>query len=723
MQMCLQADIVTGVQQFRKKTVFPEVVLQRLVFVVAQLDAALLSSPLLQWVPFKKRNQTTNVLGRIINKDILQARRLSQVWLYQGWSSGMKIEALTPTWKSHLATPVLSDLMIADAICATASGRHILKMLFTHTHTGFWIRQWPLKTKLQQTGGLHLSTQMLRSFPALGWLQVEVVPCPLRSRKHSEPLGKAQSVTRDDCSGNTKPLGITCLLTVLQPTSHFGLDSLNFNCNKANCRNAQPLEKGLQVQHLELQSCTAMILTRANSFTAGNAPSMHSLLCKHKALCLDTKRHELLAQAAARDTETQSHSLSFEFELVFCLSSGQTDTAALSWTQFSCLGFDSSIDKPQRKKQQVIYDLDVPGPAGGRDSPRLILEFSHLHRIQLKTKVFISVLEKQRAWKFTLVSLSHHLQSLEQICQGTSFGTDAEPMYQRRTAPVTHPPECGKNQITKHFLVLGQSSIMLWSSTDLQAGPQLGSQGHCTPPPLPFGELTDISHCFRRRASKKAAEVKEGHVESICGKEKTNMFVSLSQPTSVYCRNSTGISDTEEGWLCNEEGMKKEAALPAPSGTLGKGQLQVRRSSRVQEGWDEPGLSFLSVPGKAAVRLGKLQEDSFLSLGCCCDGHHLKTGGKGEERKKTLYIKHTEYLYSVQSQFIRIVFRTVTYHSVTALMREICGQKRSQGKEIKTDTSLKIFFCFSKLLVWKTNQKTRKAQKADLGTRDFGFFL
>lgn len=49
-------------------------------------------------------------------------------------------------------------------------------------------------------------------------------------------------------------------------------------------------------------------------------------------------------------------------------------------------------------------------------------------------------------------------------------------MYQRRTAPVTHPPECGKNQIIKHFLVLGQSSIMLLSSRDLQAGPQLGPQ-------------------------------------------------------------------------------------------------------------------------------------------------------------------------------------------------------------------------------------------------------
>lgn len=43
------------------------------------------------------------------------------------------------------------------------------------------------------------------------------------------------------------------------------------------------------------------------------------------------------------------------------------------------------------------------------------------------------------------------------------------------------------------------------------------------------------------------------------------MFVSLSQPTSVYCRNSTGITDTKEGWLCKEEGMKKEVAVRAVS--------------------------------------------------------------------------------------------------------------------------------------------------------------
>lgn len=47
--------------------------------------------------------------------------------------------------------------------------------------------------------------------------------------------------------------------------------------------------------------------------------------------------------------------------------------------------------------------------------------------------------------------------------------------------------------------------------------------------------------------------------------KKANTFVSLSQPTSVYCRNSTGISDTEEGWLCKEEGRKKEAAVRAVS--------------------------------------------------------------------------------------------------------------------------------------------------------------
>lgn len=49
---------------------------------------------------------------------------------------------------------------------------------YSYIHIGFWIRQWPLKTKLQQTGRLHLPTQMLRSLPALGWLQVQVVPSP-----------------------------------------------------------------------------------------------------------------------------------------------------------------------------------------------------------------------------------------------------------------------------------------------------------------------------------------------------------------------------------------------------------------------------------------------------------------------------------------------------------------------------------------------------------------
>lgn len=33
--------------------------------------------------------------------------------------------------------------------------------------------------------------------------------------------------------------------------------------------------------------------------------------------------------------------------------------------------------------------------------------------------------------------------------------------------------------------------------------------------------------------------------KSISGTEKAKTFASLSQPTSVYCRNSTGISDTK----------------------------------------------------------------------------------------------------------------------------------------------------------------------------------
>lgn len=69
----------------------------------------------------------------------------------------------------------------------------------------------------------------------------------------------------------------------------------------------------------------------------------HWVRVANTKLRLDTERHESLAQAAARDTETRSSSLSFEDEMAFRLSSGQTDTAALSWTQFSCLGFDSSM--------------------------------------------------------------------------------------------------------------------------------------------------------------------------------------------------------------------------------------------------------------------------------------------------------------------------------------------------------------------------------------------
>lgn len=38
-------------------------------------------------------------------------------------NSRIKIEALTPTYKSYLATTMLPDLLIADAICAMALGR------------------------------------------------------------------------------------------------------------------------------------------------------------------------------------------------------------------------------------------------------------------------------------------------------------------------------------------------------------------------------------------------------------------------------------------------------------------------------------------------------------------------------------------------------------------------------------------------------------------------
>lgn len=51
--------------QIRKIQLVPRGGPSRWVLVVAQLDAVVLSSPLLHWVPFKKRNQNNNVFGRV----------------------------------------------------------------------------------------------------------------------------------------------------------------------------------------------------------------------------------------------------------------------------------------------------------------------------------------------------------------------------------------------------------------------------------------------------------------------------------------------------------------------------------------------------------------------------------------------------------------------------------------------------------------------------------
>lgn len=64
--------------------------------------------------------------------------------------------------------------------------------------------------------------------------------CDSKFRLHlQESLGQATSVTRDDSSGNTKPLGMFLLSWLLQHTSHIRLYNLNLSCNKTNCRNAQ----------------------------------------------------------------------------------------------------------------------------------------------------------------------------------------------------------------------------------------------------------------------------------------------------------------------------------------------------------------------------------------------------------------------------------------------------------------------------------------------------
>lgn len=47
--------------------------------------------------------------------------------------------------------------------------------------------------------------------------------------------------------------------------------------------------------------------------------------------------------------------------------------------------------------------------------------------------------------------------------------------------------------------------------------------------------------------------VRQAFEKNISGAEKAKTFASLSQPTSAYCRNSTGVSDTEEVQLHKEE--------------------------------------------------------------------------------------------------------------------------------------------------------------------------
>lgn len=115
-------------------------------------------------------------------------------------------------------------------------------------------------------------------------------------------------------------------------------------------------------------------------------------------------------------------------------------------------------------------------------------------------------------------------------------------------------------------------------------------------------------------------------------------FKKINQPTLEKPTNNNPPSPPV---LCNIKWSVPVQELPAPSGTLGKGQLRAQHSSRAREGWGEPGSSFPCVPGKAGAWLEGLLRGSFLSPCCCHAGRYLGPGRK--RRKKKNNKQHSVY--------------------------------------------------------------------------------
>lgn len=110
-----------------------------------------------------------------------------------------------------------------------------------------------------------------------------------------------------------------------------------------------------------------------------------------------------------------------------------------------------------------------------------------------------------------------------------------------------------------------------------------------------------------------------------------SFFKKINQPTLEKPTNNNPPSPPV---LCNIKWSVPVQELPAPSGTLGKGQLRAQHSSRAREGWGEPGSSFPCVPGKAGAWLEGLLRGSFLSPCCCHAGRYLGPGRKRRKKKQ-----------------------------------------------------------------------------------------
>lgn len=103
---------------------------------------------------------------------------------------------------------------------------------------------------------------------------------------------------------------------------------------------------------------------------------------------------------------------------------------------YKCLKTKCCLSRQVEKQNKPKQQVEIAGRI--RCCSRTALK--HTRRLHHWKCVFRSMKHQAGDWKLTSVSLSHHLQVFEQICQrqGTSLLTDAETTCQRGTGLVTH---------------------------------------------------------------------------------------------------------------------------------------------------------------------------------------------------------------------------------------------------------------------------------------------